>query len=144
MAILNLEDQTGSTQVILFPDVFNNYSPLLKGDEPLLISGIAEVDDNSSKIIAQEVVFLESMRQKSIMTIELGLSEETASRDKLEDIRDILFRYPGECSVLFRVDIGNGEEIIISAHDHYKVLPCDEMIGDIEEITGKKIVCRYK
>jgi len=144
MAILNLEDQTGSTQVILFPDIFNNYSPLLKGDEPLLISGTAEVDDNSSKIIAQEVVFLESMRQKSIMTIELSLSEETASRDKLEDIRDILFRYPGECSVLFRVETGNGKEIIISAHDHYKVLPCDEMIGDIEGITGQKTVCRYE
>ena len=144
MAILNLEDQTASTQVILFPDVFNNYSPLLKGDEPLLISGTAEVDNNSSKIIAQEVIFLESMRQKSIMTIELGLNEETASRDKLEDIRDILFRYPGECSVLFRVDIGNGKEIIISAHDHYKVLPCNEMIGEIEEVTGRKTVCRYE
>ena len=143
MAILVLEDATGSTEVILFPDVFNSCSPLLKGDEPLLISGTAEVDGNSAKIIAQEIESLETVQQRSIKAIELRLHPQSASRKVLEQIRDVFFRYPGECSVLFRVDTGQGKELIIAAHDHYRISPCDEVRGEIEAITGEKIIVRY-
>jgi DNA polymerase-3 subunit alpha len=144
MAILSLEDQTGATQVIIFPETFNTYSAFLRNDEPLLICGIAEVGDNSSKIVAKDLVSLESLRHKSIRTIELELDQETTSRDQLEDIKDVLFRYPGECSVLFRMNMGNGKEIMIGANNHYRVLPCDELLGEIEKITGKRAVCRYE
>jgi len=144
MAILSLEDQTGATQVVLFPEAFTSYSTCLKKDEPLLICGVAEVGDNSSKIIAKDIVSLESLRHRSIRTIELEINQETASRNSLEDIRDVFFRYPGECSVLFRMNMGDGKEILIGANNHYKVLPCDEMIGEIEKITGKRAVLKYE
>jgi DNA polymerase-3 subunit alpha len=143
MAILTLEDQTGSIQIILFPDVFNSYSYHLKGDDPLLITGTAEVGDNSSKIIAQEIDSLQSIRQKDIRAIELGLNTDIISRDLLEEIKDVIFRYPGGCSVFFRVRIDQEKEIIIAANNHYQVLPCDEMIGEVETITGQKVACRY-
>ncbi len=144
MAILSLEDQTGATQVIIFPEAFNTYSVFLRNDEPLLICGIAEVGESSSKIVAKDIVSLESLRHKSIRTIELELDHKTTSRDLLEDIKDILFRYPGECSVLFRMNMGDGKEILIGANNHYRVLPCEEMLGEIEKITGKRAVCRYE
>jgi len=144
MAILSLEDQTGATQVIIFPEAFNTYSAFLRNDEPLLICGIAEVSDNSSKIVAKDIVSLESLRHKSIRTIELELDQKTTSRTLLEDIRDILFRYPGECSVLFRMNMEDGKEILIGANNHYRVLPCDEMMEEIEKITGKRAICRYE
>jgi DNA polymerase-3 subunit alpha len=144
MAILSLEDQTGAAQVIIFPEAFNTYSAFLRNDEPLLICGIAEVGENSSKIVAKDIVSLESLRHKSIRTIELELDHKTTSRNLLEDIRDILFRYPGECSVLFRMNMGDGKEILIGANNHYRVLPCEEMLGEIEKITGKRAVCRYE
>ncbi len=143
MAIFNLEDSTGATEVVLFPDVFNNYSQLLKGEDPLLVSGTAEVADSSSKIIGKEIDSLGVIRQKAIRMIELSLFEERVSRDLLEEVRDILFRYPGKCSVLIRLHDGNGKEIIIAANRHYMVFPCAEMIEEIEEITGQKVVCRY-
>ncbi len=143
MAILSLEDPTGSTEVILFPDVFSSYSPLLKGDEPLLIGGTAEVDGTSAKIIAHEIQSLETVRQRTIKAVELRLHLQRISREVLEQIRDIFFRFPGECSVLFRVDAGQGKELLIEAHDHYRISPCDEIKGEIEEIIGEKIAFRY-
>jgi DNA polymerase-3 subunit alpha len=143
MAILSLEDPTGSTEVILFPDVFSNYSVLLKGDEPLLIGGTAEVDGNAAKIIAQEMETLETVRQRTIKAVELRLHLQRVSREVLEQIRDIFFRFPGECSVLFRVDAGQGKELLIEANDHYRISPCDEATGEIEAIIGAKIAFRY-
>ena len=143
MAILSLEDQTGSLDVIVFPDVFNNTSPLLKSDEPLLITGTAEVDDNTVKVISQEIHSLDKVRQNAIRTLELNLPREVISKNNLEELKDIFFRYPGEASVLFRVDAGQGEEVLIAAHHRYRVSPCDEMIKELETITGQKVICSY-
>ena len=143
MAILTLEDPTGSTEVILFPDVFDKYSPLLKGDDPLLITGTAEMDDNAAKILAQEVTSLEREGQNAIRSIELSLNEQVVSRNNLQELRDIFSRYPGESLVRFRVDTGQGKQVVIAAHRTFRVFPCNEMLGEIETIIGQKVICRY-
>jgi DNA polymerase-3 subunit alpha len=143
MAILTLEDPTGSTEVVLFPDVFEKYSPLLKSDEPLLITGTAEKDDNAAKILAQEVTSLEREGQNAIRSIELDLDEQVVSRNNLQEIRDIFSRYPGESLVRFRMDSGQGKQVVIAAHRAFRVFPCKEMLGEIEAIIGQKVICRY-
>ncbi|UCF55914.1 MAG: hypothetical protein JSW15_07290, partial [Deltaproteobacteria bacterium] len=95
------------------------------------------------KIIAQEIESLETVRQRAIKAVELCLHPQRISRELLEKIRDIFFRYPGECSVFFRVDTGEGKEVIIAAHDQYKILPCDEVRGEIEALISEKVICRY-
>lgn len=139
MAILDLEDLTGSIEVILFPDVFNRHSLLLKSDKPLLVTGSVEIGDNTAKIIAQEIVTLESIRLKTIKTIELKLDEEAISKDLLEDLQNIIFRYPGECGLIFKVETANGKKWIIAAHNRFNVVPCTEFIEEIEAVTGKKV-----
>ena len=143
MAILTLEDRTGSTEVIVFPDVFNQYSSFLKSDEPLLVTGIAEVDDNSFKIISQEITPLEKVKEKAVRAIELPLPPDGISKDNLEDIKDVFFRYPGDSSVLFRVATGQDKELLIAAHPRYRVMPCNELIKEIENIIGQKVICNY-
>ena len=143
MALFNLEDATGSVPVVVFPKVLGIYAPFLKGDEPLLIHGKAEVDDKAVKIIAQEMTSLEAVRQESIGAIELNLRERRLSRDELEDIRDILFRYPGRSSVLLRVNGAKEEDFLIEAHPRFQVLPCPEMVQQIESIVGEKVIYRY-
>jgi len=143
MAVLSLEDPTGSVEVVVFPDAFNTYAAFLKGEEPLLITGTAEVDDNTAKIISQEISSLERVRENAIKRIEIKLPQEMISRVNLEEIKDILFRYPGESAILFRVGTGLGEEFLIAAHNRYKVSPCREMISEIETRIGRKVICSY-
>jgi DNA polymerase-3 subunit alpha len=142
MAILTLEDQTGSTQAILFPDTFNNYSNLIKSEDPILISGQVEKDENRSKIIAKELNRLDHLGYELIRTIEIGLTVETASRGVLGQIKEILFRNPGESRVFFRVENGEGGTTLISAHDHYRVSPSKRMIDEIQCLVGQKVLCR--
>ena len=141
MAICNLEDLTGATEVILFPDIFSRTSSFLAGDEPLLVKGSLEKSESTWKIIAQEVVTLDSIYQKSIRVIELCLKEESISKELLEDVSDILFRYPGECSLFFRVKMSYSEELLISSHSRFNALPCHEMISEIEAL-GVHVVKR--
>jgi DNA polymerase-3 subunit alpha len=143
MAIMTLEDQTGSMEVVVFPDAFDRYSPLLKSDEPLLVTGTAEIDESAAKIIAQEINTLENVRRDAIKLIELALPQNVMKREILEGIKDILFRYPGESLVHFRVNAGEGKELLIAAHPRYRVSPCHEMIHEIEILIGGKVICSY-
>jgi DNA polymerase-3 subunit alpha len=143
MAILTLEDQSGSTEVVVFPDVFERSSALLKSDEPLLISGTAEVDEMVAKIITQEIQSLDSVRHAAIRTIELPLSRDSLSKDHLEGIKDVLYRYPGQSSVVFKVETDPGKRMVIAAHPRYNVFACREMIQELETLIGQKVVCRY-
>jgi len=143
MAILTLEDQTGSVEVVVFPDVFNACSPLLKGDEPILVQGIAEVDEGNVKIISGEISSLEEVRQKAIRTVEIPLQGDVLARDRLKEIRNVLFRYPGESRVLFRVQTGEGKSTLVAASPHYRVYPCKEMLQEIETLTAQKVACIY-
>jgi DNA polymerase-3 subunit alpha len=143
MAILTVEDQTGSTEVIVFPDVFSRYSPFLKSDEPLLFTGVAEVDDNNVKIISQEIIPLEKVREKVVRAIELALRSDWISKDHLEEIKDVFFRYPGDSSVFFRIPTVSDKEIVIAAHPRYRVMPCSELIKEIEGMIGQKVIYKY-
>ena len=139
MGILNLEDQTGSVEVILFPDLFSQALPLLKTDDPLLVTGSLEKEENAIKMLAREIVTLNSVREKAIKAIELKLDEKGMSKDLLEDLKDITFKYPGNCKLFFRLSMSQGKEALISAHNRFSVLPCRELICEIEAVTGNKV-----
>ena len=143
MALLTLEDQTGSMEVVVFPDAFERFSPLLKSDEPLLVTGTAEVDESAVKIISQDIQTLESVRREAIRLIEMALPQEVINRETLAEIKDILFRYPGGSLVQFRVDAGQGKALLIAAHPRYRVSPSPEMLHEIETLIGQKVVCSY-
>ena len=143
MAIFTLEDQSGSTEVVVFPDVFERSSALLKSDDPVLVAGMAEVDEMVAKIITQEIQSLENVRQAAIRMIELCLPREALSKDHLEGIKDVLYRYPGQSSVVFKVETNPGKRTVIAAHPRYNVFACREMIQELENLIGQKVVCRY-
>jgi DNA polymerase-3 subunit alpha len=143
MAIVTLEDQTGSVEVVIFPDVFNACSPLLKGDEPLMILGTAEIEESTAKIISREIASLERVRQKAVRSVEIPLQKACTPRERLVEIRDVIFKYPGDSSVLFSVETDGGKRVTIEAHYNFKVSPCNEMIHEIEGIIGQKVICSY-
>ena len=140
MATIRLEDLTGSTEVIIFPDLFASSAPLLKGDEPLLVSGSAEIDESTAKIIANEIIALETVRQKGVKIVQLELDEKRISRQLLEDLLDIVFKYPGDCGLFFKVKMSDGKEVLISANERFRVIPSREFLAETEALIGNHVV----
>jgi DNA polymerase-3 subunit alpha len=139
MATFNLEDETGAIEVILFPDLFSRCAVLLKTEDPLLVSGYVELGENTAKIIAQDVDTLESIRQSAIRVVEIPLEGERVSRGLLEDLRDLVFKHPGDCKIRFKVSLDRGGEVKVSAHDRFSIEPSQELIHEIEALTGSHV-----
>ncbi|HUU39832.1 MAG TPA: DNA polymerase III subunit alpha, partial [Desulfatiglandales bacterium] len=143
MAIINMEDKGGFAEVVVFPDVFAKCAPLLDSDRPLLITGVAETGDNLVKVRAQDIVALETMKRKSINTIIIPISKEEHTRSKLIKLRDLIFRYPGECRLKFKINL-KGKELTIVAHNHYSIMPEKDLIEQIESLMEAKVIQEAK
>ncbi len=136
MAIMQLEDLTGSTEVVVFPDVFAEAAPLLKGDEPLLVTGNVEIGDKSAKVIATEIKSLHRLELGAARAVVISVEKETSSKNILESLKDTVFKYPGECKLMFRVGPTTTDPVLISAHFRYSVLPCPQFFEEVESIFG--------
>jgi DNA polymerase-3 subunit alpha len=141
MAVINVEDKHGFTEVIVFPDVFAQCASLINDDRPLLITGETEAGDNVVKIRAQEIVALETVKQKTIKSIIIPVSQEGLSRSCLMKLRDLIFRYPGECRLTFRINLHGNKEATVVAHNRYSVIPEENLIREIESLVGAKVIC---
>ncbi|EFK06911.1 putative DNA polymerase III subunit alpha [delta proteobacterium NaphS2] len=139
MAIMHLEDLTGSTEVVVFPDVFAEAAPLLKGDEPLLVSGSVEIGDKSAKIIAKEIKSLHRLELKAARAVVISVKNEKSSKNVLESLKDTVFKYPGECKLMFRVGSSATDPVLISAHFRYSILPCPQFFKEVETLFGGNV-----
>ena len=139
MAVVSLEDLSGSIEVIIFPDLFSYTSSLLKSDEPLLVNGSLEKTETSLKIIAKELTTLDAAREKILRALELPLNEEMVKDELLQDIKALAFTYPGECQLRFRIKSSNGDSYVVVAHNRYRVMPAPELISNLETLLGTQV-----
>ena len=78
MAFIGLEDLFGTMEVIVFPTIFQKFSPLLQMESVVLIKGRLSLrEDEQPKIICEEVYPVKNLEEKGIyMTFDHELSKE--------------------------------------------------------------------
>ena len=104
MAFAQLEDMTGQTELIIFPDAFSEYEDVLKSEKPILVSGAVEVSDDksSSKILVESVKsFQDELVRVKKMVFRLPLE----SQEKLNDIKELISQYPGSTKLSFLMQL---------------------------------------
>lgn len=94
MAFANLEDLTGSVELVIFPRTYQQYAGLLAVDNPVLVKGTANHNGEEVKII---VNCLEPLSKQSFG--ELYIKLESPTRELIAGIQKVLCSFPGECPV---------------------------------------------
>ncbi|NOQ41645.1 MAG: DNA polymerase III subunit alpha, partial [Desulfuromusa sp.] len=74
MAFVTLEDLSGSVEVIVFPEVYTVAMELLKGEDPLLVSGELDVGEEACKILATEVALLRDVKETMAKWVHIRLT----------------------------------------------------------------------
>lgn len=64
MAFLTLEDLTGSCEVVVFPETYRRNGSLLNPSVPLLLKGRVNNNGEEAKILAEEILTLDSIQSK--------------------------------------------------------------------------------
>ena len=140
MGFITLEDLHGTLEVALFPEVYNMAENLLKLEEPIVIKGKVESDENSTKLLAQEVYPLNEASRRWKGTVIIDLRTVGLEKEMLMDIKNVLVKYPGSNDVHLHFKLPDNRAKIISVGPELKIDPSEQIVSLIEDLLGKDAV----
>ncbi|MDH4163927.1 MAG: DNA polymerase III subunit alpha [Nitrospirota bacterium] len=136
MAIMNLEDLSGTIEVIVFPELYKNSQHLLVTDAPLIVRGTLDKSEQGNKIKAMSLSLLTEVKKNRTSRMDIRLNATGLTRDDLLKIKEILLRSKGDIPVYLRLQNPSRNESLISVGRDIRVTPTDQLIADIESLIG--------
>jgi DNA polymerase-3 subunit alpha len=159
MAFLTLEDEVGRLEIIVFPEVYRQGALFLDDEEPIVVEGTLEVTEESgpeeegdegkkrveprrsgAKMVASKILPLREFRYADRRSIHLALNPKKATRDKLEELRDILLDFRGPCRTYLHLAVPEMGEVVIQASEDFSVRPCSELVAKVDSLFGGNVV----
>jgi len=144
MAFITVEDLLDSVEVIVFPDTFLQCSHLLDSTETLIIKGTVQHDERGSKIIAESIKLLPEAVESNTESIRILLESNKISRKRLNALKQIFYRYHGDCPLLLTMHFAGEGEVDIEILKDLTIRPCKEFSQEAEEILGYKALSYKK
>ncbi|MDA8234893.1 MAG: DNA polymerase III subunit alpha [Clostridia bacterium] len=152
MLFFNLEDLTGTVEVVMFPRVYQQYKWLIQADTPVLIKGKINHQDEDVKILADQLKHLNDVTEGYDQTVAgqdypveeksgyagvkqlfLKLEFSPQNQEQVAMVEDLLNRFPGRVPVMlcFR-DEGVNE----NKAARQKVQVSNDLLAEIRSLIG--------
>jgi DNA polymerase-3 subunit alpha len=136
MAFALFEDQLGSVEVMVFPDVYGKVSEYLKGEEPLLVTGSVEIGEESCKVKATDVTPLGVLKETRSRVVSFTLDASGVRAEQLVSLKEIIGRHRGDCPARLQVIIPDTCRTIIRLPAACSVRASDNLSLEVEELFG--------
>jgi DNA polymerase-3 subunit alpha len=135
MAFAQLEDLSGSVELVCFPDAFAKNEMHLKSDQPVLVGGNLKREGDSAKIIIDRVGLIEEMMKKSKrMTFRIDMSMQ----EHLPSLNQLLNRFPGKTHVDLEIAIDEFKKTItLDVVEPTGIEPSRAFFEDLHLIFGR-------
>jgi DNA polymerase-3 subunit alpha len=165
MAWVTLEDLSGSVELVCFPGReagraqpdartgkwaksgpkpgFEQWEPLLKSDDPILVTGTVQVnardeDNPSAELIVEDIQSLREVREKRVKRLELRLHVDQATDANLTRLAELARKYAGATPIAVAVLLPGEAEALIGTTG-LKVLVCDELLESVNRLFGARV-----
>ena len=133
-ATFNLEDKSGTIEVIVWPEAYRKYEVRIASDEPIYVSGTLEVSEERCQIIADEIGALADMRFKNAKEVCLTFLEGLTA-ERAEALAHALQAHPGTRSVTLQL---MEEEIVANVRlPRFKVAPSEKLADAVERLGAR-------
>ncbi len=137
MAILTVEDLTGSAECVVFAETFERIGEMLAEDAIVFLAGSVDRKRQSPQIIVDQVIGIAQAIENlaSGITVRLGKSPD---KQKLEGLGDILHRYKGQCPVNIEViPAGSSDmKVAVRAGNEWSVAPGRALYDELCKFAG--------
>jgi DNA polymerase-3 subunit alpha len=140
MAFVTIEDRHGQVEVTIFSTVYNEVSPLLVVDAPVLVQGQLEKEENGVKILADTVVAMDQAEATWTAQIRLNLDVTRTDRDTLIRLEQILARHPGPCRAAIHLRVPHQSETILGLPEAFGLKPGGALAREVNAALGYSAV----
>lgn len=137
MAFLKVSDDTGSAEIVVFPNVYRKVRKCLTDEALLYIDGKQEhQEDGTVKIIANQLTNLETLQEQATTVVLLKIGPQLQN-DQMIQLQQVLKKHPGDKRVQLYYET---EKRIRQLSKQYSISGDEVCLQDIKQILGNKNV----
>lgn len=136
MAFALIEDQIGSVEVMIFPDVYEKVSEFLKSEDPLLVTGNVDIGEESCKVKVTDIAPLGALKETRSRGVSFTVNASGVHPRQLVSLKEIIGRHRGDCPTRLQVIIPDTCRTIIRLPAACSVRASDNLALEVEELFG--------
>ena len=137
MAVFTLEDLQGQVEVVMFPDVLNEYGGVLVQDAIVFVKGKLDYRRERPNVLASELIRLEDVREKLAAKVRIGLNAREVTKEKVAMIKSICRHHRGKSPVYVAVRTNKGK-VYAAADKELSVNPDLEFCRKMRQLVGEE------
>ena len=140
MAVAVLEDLEGTVEVLFYPRVYAKVAAHVVEEAPLLVTGKVEVEGDTPKVVAGDVIPLAEAQQRCAAAMYVTVYLSDIEHGKLDGLKQLLEGAPGTCPVFLDFSAPTGERVLMKTGRQFRVTPSPELVRSVEEMLGESSV----
>ena len=140
VAILTVEDLTGSVEVLVFGDLLEKMAPWLSQPSlPLWLKGDVVQEDRGTKIVAREVAPLGTSLPRWPSRLDLRLRASTLTQEQLVSLRQVLDRHLGTVPAFLHF-LNPRENGILALPEALALTPSEDLATELNHLFGYPVL----
>jgi DNA polymerase-3 subunit alpha len=139
MAVITLEDPHGSIEVVIFPEAYSKATSMLESGAMVVVKGKVEVDEETVRMTATEVLPFDAMRRKISREFSIKLTSPPHGRKTFEALADLFAHHRGDRRVVLELELRDQQpplRLRAGLAAQIRVQPSDQLASEVERICG--------
>ncbi len=131
------EDLEGEIDMIVFPKAYaSGISQHLKPSEMVVVTGKINrrAEDGAPELLVEEMSLLAKAREQYVSELMVRMTMQGLEGNVLQELKDVLSRYPGRCRVCVEVETPPEGTVIVETD--FSVKPTAALFEEIEKRLG--------
>jgi DNA polymerase III subunit alpha len=134
MAFVGLEDFTGKGECIVFSDQYAKYQSILQPDAMVMVVGKGELNGDLLKIIVNEVLPMDKVREKYTKGIILSIDVNDIKENTIVQLRQVMEEHKGNCPCYFSVR--NAHSTTMFQSRRFSVDASGRFVDEVRQMLG--------
>ncbi|MCU1265024.1 MAG: dnaE [Acidobacteria bacterium] len=134
-ALLRLEDDSGGTKCVVWPEAYRKYSSMLEAELPALITGRLELsEDNPPSVIVDQIQRLDGVRAIRTSSVVVRIPSSDNQEVLFDGILEVLHKHPGSDEILLEMTLEPGVQVRIRANPALRVQHGPALDSDLKRL----------
>ncbi|HAT50485.1 MAG: DNA polymerase III subunit alpha [Nitrospirae bacterium] len=131
MAFITLEDPDGHLESVIFSDVYQTCQDFLESESVLIVKGTVDAEEEEPKLMAEEVMDLDSYRQRHCRELRLSLPLAWVNDANMEKLSKVLQTHAGgRCRVVATIALPTAR-VTTRFGQEFSIIPEEDVLSDI-------------
>jgi DNA polymerase-3 subunit alpha len=124
---------------VVFPEAFKQCGHLTENGRLVVVKGRFERDDESARLLAEEISPIELVSEKLATSVAIRVSTPPHGRATFERLWDVLAQHKGDRCVAFDIELQQPDRrlrVRVDVNAQIRVRPSEGLVSDVEKICG--------